>query len=302
MKRKLLFILSSILLLSGCGNKGENLTIISPVGAPSLAFYNYASDENYVTNSSPNNIKTSMTENGNDVVVIDTITGLKAIDSGAPYKLACNITFGNFYLASTGNDDNDTLDKTDIVVIFGQNLIPDILFSYLYGNDYNVRYVDAVGNAGKCLTSGNTLDGKEEVDYVFVAEPVLTSALANNSKAKVYANIQDVYKEKTDGKELIQAGLFIKDSTDMEDADAFLKRLSNDIDKLIEDSELLTANNKVDDETFKDKYGIAASVAKATIKNNNRIGLGFKLASENKENIKEFCKLFGYNLNEEKIY
>ena len=102
MKKKSLLCLLSFMLLASCNNS-ENLTILVPTGAPSLAFYNHIDNVNLTSNNSPINIASSMTDNGNDIVVIDTIKGIDAINNGAPYKLAANLTFGNFYLASTGN-------------------------------------------------------------------------------------------------------------------------------------------------------------------------------------------------------
>ena len=307
MKKNYLFLLS-LLLLAGCNNKNESVkdstdtsfdvSIISPTGAPALAFYNYQNSDKYETNATPKNILATMTENGKDIVVIDTISGLKAIDNGAPYKIAASLTFGNFYLASTGNDDNNALDKDDKVIVFGENQTPDLLFKYLYGTDYNVSYVDSVATAAKTLISGKTIDTKEDVDYVFVAEPVLTNALKNNQNAKVYANIQDLYKEKTNGKELVQASLFVKNTTNEKGYKNFLSSLKKDVEDVIANSELMTTN---DEEAFTSKYGIASSLARVTIAKNNAIGLGFKYALENKDNIANFCKLFNYELNEESI-
>ena len=298
MKRKLLLSCLLSLLLVGCKNT-NNITILTPTGAPALAFYTEINNPNFNTNATPKNILAKFNENGEDVIVIDTISGLKAINNGAPYKIAATITFGNFYLASTGNDDNNELDLTDNIVIFGKDQTPDILFNYIYGDGYNLFYVDSVANAAKCLISGKTLDNNNDVDYVFVAEPVLTNALNNNKNATIYHNIQEKYKEKSNGNELIQASVFVKDNTD-KNINKYLDNLNNNIDKLLKDSSLL--NKDVKDDDFNLKYGINPNIAKKTIENGNRIGLGFKMALDNKENIKAFANLFNVNLNEEKIY
>ena len=86
----------------------KTLKILCPTGAPAVAFYNYAKDSNFETNSVPKNIVSEMNQNSTkDIIVIDTVSGLKAINNGAPFKIASTITFGNFYIASTGNDDNN---------------------------------------------------------------------------------------------------------------------------------------------------------------------------------------------------
>ena len=121
-----------------------------------------------------------MTQNGNDIVVIDTLSGLNAIkDADAPYQILATITFGNFYLVGTGNDDDQTIDADDKIVLFGQNQTPDKLFKFLYPNFTNITYVTNFQESGKCLCSGKTTNGAEDADYVFVAEPILTNILTN---------------------------------------------------------------------------------------------------------------------------
>jgi len=303
MKKKSLLCLLSFMLLASCNNN-ENLTILVPTGAPSLAFYNHFDNVNFTSNNSPINIASSMTNNGSDIVVIDTIKGIDAINNGAPYKLAANITFGNFYLAGTGNDDNATLDKDDVIVSFGMGQTPQKVFELIYGNDFtNMSYVTNVSEAATCLISKKTLDKASDVDYVFIAQPVLTNALSKNKDASIYANIQEEYTRIT-GKSLIQAGLFIKDSVSKNDSKAFLEDLNEDIDELLANPSLLDKYSENEEITnkFTTLYGINSTLAKKTIENNNVIGLGFKYACDNKENINEFISLFNLTIKDEDIY
>ena len=59
--KKVVFSLSSIfLLICGCNDTNKNnkeLKIIAPSGAPSIAFYKYINDDNFITNSLPSNIQ-----------------------------------------------------------------------------------------------------------------------------------------------------------------------------------------------------------------------------------------------------
>lgn len=303
MKKKSLLCLLSFMVLASCNNS-ENLTILVPTGAPSLAFYNHIDNVSFTSNNSPINIASSMTNNGSEIVVIDTIKGIDAINNGAPYKLAANITFGNFYLASTGNDDNATLDKDDVIVSFGMGQTPQKVFELIYGNDFtNMSYVTNVSEAATCLISKKTLDKASDVDYVFIAQPVLTNALSKNKDASIYANIQEEYTRIT-GKSLIQAGLFIKDSVSKNDSKAFLEDLNEDIDELLANPSLLDKYSENEEITnkFTTLYGINSTLAKKTIENNNVIGLGFKYACDNKENINEFISLFNLTIKDEDIY
>lgn len=303
MKKFKYIILPILLIASGCNNVNtDNVTVLCPTGAPSLAFYNHADDVNFQTNSSPANIVASMTENGTDFVVIDTIKGVSAIQNGAPYKLAANLTFGNFYIASTGNDDNNQLDKDDVIVSFGKGQTPEKVFNLLYGNDYtNIQYVDNVQMAAKSLISKKTADGSLNVDYVFVAEPVLTNCLKQNKDASIYANIQEIYQNKTNSG-LIQAGLFVKNTVEKSVYKTYLNDLKEDVNALLSDSSLITtAVDKVGEESFTNKYSIGAQVAISCLNNNNSIGLGFKYAYENKESLENFCNLFNLGITENEI-
>lgn len=302
-------LISTLLLIASCrGNvpvDTSKLKIVTPVGAPAYAFYNYAKVERFETNALPKNIVAMMSESSDkDIVVIDTTSGIQAINNGAPYKLAATVTFGNFYIASTGNDNDGILNKGDSIVLFNKGGIPDVLFHYLYGNDFDeqIEYVAAVNNAAACLSGTNVATGNK-VDYVFLAEPVLTVQLKTYSNAKIYADIQDEFKKKTDGKEMIQASLFIKNSVDTKIANQFLKDLETSINEAIEDSSKIgTALDGMSDEEIKNKMGAPAAIAMAVTKKNNGLGLGYKNAYENKTNIDNFVKLFNINETSEEIY
>lgn len=300
MKLKKIIPLLLITILAGCSKKNaDELTIISPTGAPAVAFYNYATNENYTTNGTPANILSGMTQNGNDIVVIDTLSGLNAIkDADAPYQILATITFGNFYLVGTGNDDDQTIDADDKIVLFGQNQTPDKLFKFLYPNFTNITYVTNVQESGKCLCSGKTTNGAEDADYVFVAEPILTNILTNqecNTYLKTtIIDIQQKYKEATQDKLLTQASIFVKKGIDAKLLEAFATNLQKDIHAGIENPDLIYQGiSKLDQQEAAAKYGIGAQMAKNVMNLGNRLGLGFEYALDIKEDIDAFIALFG---------
>ena len=305
--KKTLLLLIPTLLLMGCTNKTtKEINIICPVGAPAFAFYNYAENDKFETNGSPDNITTMMTKaSQKTVVVIDTVSGVQAINKGAPYKLAASITFGNFYLCATGKDDNGQMDPGDKIVLFGQNKTPDLLFHYLYGNDYDsgIEYVTAAGNAKGVLEEGKNLITGNDIDYVFLAQPAVFAALKTNTNASIYANLQEVYKQKSDNKQMVQASVFIKNTLEKEVADEFLASLESDINAVIETPELITQKlGSLDENEVMSTFGTKAQVAMAVTKQGNALGLGFKKAKENKQNIDNFLSLFGEKETNEKIY
>lgn len=322
MKNKIVLLTIAASLLASCGTPIEaseskapeyptDWSIVTPTGAPALAFYEHAKDPHFSTNSTPSNIVAMMNgQSGSDVVVIDTVSGIKAIKNGAPYKLASTITLGNFYIAATGNDEDGVMNDGDTIVLFGQNQTPDLVFHYLYGDkfDETIEYVAAVSDAAKCLASGKNLITSSTVDYVFVAQPVLFATLNNTSaatygKASMYANVQDLYKEKSGGKSMIQASVFLKSTNDVEQGNMFLTKLEEDIEKGIANPDLIKAGmDQISEDEQASVFGIKSQVAKAVVGNGNSVGLGYVSAKENKSAIDAFISLFGMEATSEEIF
>ena len=287
----------------------EMFSIASPTGAPALAFYNYANYNNFETNSVPTNIVAMMNKGEKDVVVLPTNAGVQAIvNKNAPYKIAATITFGNFYIVSMNNDDNQTMDANDTILLFQKNNVPDKIFHYIYGDalDSALHYVSAVSDAASAVVAGKFSDpdlGTELVpNYVMVAEPVLTNILSKKGDAiSVYANVQEEYKKKSNNAELFQASVFVKNSLDPNKVRYFLDDLKRDIEEAIADPSKMSAGmSKAEDANT--LYGVAPAMAENVLRKNNGMGLGFKLARENKEAISTFLGIFGINNVDEKVY
>lgn len=284
----------------------SSIKIICPTGAPSLAFYKETQNPNFETNSVASNVIAQLNKSSDyDLVVIETVNGIKAINNGANFKLAATLTFGNFYIAATGNDDDGIMDKDDYIVIFGKGLTPDLMFHYLHGDEFDnaLHYVDSVSNAAPCLISGkNATDNGASVDYVFIAQPVLYNALNKNPKASVYEDIQKSYKEKSGGKDLIQASIFVNNNCDKVQVNAYLKDLETSVNELVNDPSLFSSHlAEMEEAQAQALFGVAPSMAEATLKDNS-IGLGYKSAYNNKESIDNFVELFGLNKTNEEIY
>lgn len=314
--KKILILFALSLVLCSCKNTNveidydySNLEIISPTGAPSLAFLSDINNPNFETNSVPSNIISMMTSNSNkEVVVIDAVSGIRAIKKGAPYKLAGILTFGNFYIASTGNDEDNIMNADDKIILFGQGLTSDIIFHYLYGDTYNknIEYVNAVSDAAKCLAAGKNLETGSAIDYVFIAEPVLTNILNNEDaptygKAKIYQNIQEAFNYQT-GNDMIQAGLFLKEDGLISNKKDYLKYLENNINIILSNKEYVYSLLKDKSvEEVSTKYGISTNLIPYVLEN-NLVGLGFKNAYHNRKSIELFCSLFGIEDIDEEIY
>ena len=302
MKNKLL-ILVTVALLSGCsGQKYEhNLSVICPTGAPALAFYNYATDSNFETNSDASNIVPMMKQGLKDIVVLPTNVGVNAIiKQNVDYKIAATITFGNLFVAATGHDDDGVMDKDDYIVLFQQKSVPDLVFHSIYGTELNdgIHYVSTAQKAAQCLMTGKNVESENEaVDYVLIAEPAFTTVKAKNENATQYANLQNLYKGKF-GAEIFQASVFVKNGVE---ANVFLSSLEEDIKAALENGDIIS--EKLSEIEKPDAvFGVAPEVAAKVTKNGNRMGLGFKLAKDNKEGIDKFLSVFNIDATSEEIY
>ena len=318
MKKYFIPLIIASMALVGCNAKNSSsevkefdrtsLSIITPTGAPALAFYNYAGLPNFETNSVPTNIVGIMAAGQKDVAVLPTNAGIQAIKGkNAPYQIAATITFGNFYIASMGNDADNEMNAGDKILLFQKGNVPDKIFHYVYGDafDSSIYYVNAVSDAAAALISGSFTDAEsgESVvpNYVMVAEPVLTNVLSKKENVQVYADVQAKYKEKSGNKELFQASVFVKNTLEKELVTSFLSSLKDDVESAIADPSKLSAG-MAKESAAQEVFGVAPQMAENVLKKNNGMGLGFKYAKENKDAIETFLALFDIKDLDEKIY
>lgn len=303
--KKSLLLLASTLLLGACGNNSPyklELKVATPAGSPATAFYKYLGDNEHLeVNSVANNVIGYLSDatSDKDIVVVPTNAGIAAINKGAKYKIAATITFGNFFLLSTGKDEDETLSEGDKVLAFQENGVAGKLFNYVYGDkNLDVTYlVDAAAVKTKVLS--------EDVDasYILLAQPVVTAVLSQKSNFKLYANVQEDYKNKTNGKEVTQASIFVKDSTDKAKAQDLLDHIKEDVESLVKDPTLLVKNTEnIEDEVFSSKLTGTKQLVTNLIKNNNQLGLGYKEALANKASIDAFISTLGLGATSEEIY
>lgn len=285
-----------------------DVKVATPAGAPAVGLFRHLASENLEVNADPASVVAYMSESSDkDVVILPTNAGLTSIvKKAAPYKLAATLTFGNFYLAATGHDDDSQLDADDYVVLFQQNNVPDKLFQYCYGdlNLTNTHYVTAATDAQRVLISGvNEADDNAPADYVLIAEPAFTAAKSKNADISEYSSLQSVFKEKSGGKEITQASIFVANSSDKAKVSVFLSEIEKDLNSFLANPDVLDEATKGLDAAFvQSKLSAPAAMLKNMAKANNRMGLGYKKAYDNKESIAEFMKLFGMNEVNEEVY
>ena len=319
--KKALLILIPALLLVGCGEQNEkdtteeyklNLSVAAPSGAPSVCLYKYLADESKVEIRSPeeaSGLAAYMATGAKDIIILPTNAGVQQImKNNVSYKIAANITFGNLFVAATGHDDDGVMNGDDYVVLIQQNNVPDKLFQYCYGdlNLTNTHYLNQASNVKNVVATGkNPEDENADVDYVLVAEPAFAAGKAQNANATQYASIQEVYKTKSGNKEITQASVFVSNNADVEEVNKFLTALKKDINDFVANPSVIDSYvTGFDQVQFAAKFGVGnAQLLKNLTTNGNRMGVGFKKASENKANIDQFLTMWpAIGATSEEIY
>lgn len=317
MKTKLFTLLSAACVtlgLTGCFNKPEisyaSLKVLAPTGAPAVAMSFLARHNNLETTSNPaQGLIPMFKTNTYDIIVAPTQGGLtQIIKQQANYKIAATITFGNFYIVATGKDDNNTLDEGDSVLIFQENDIPGKVFKYVYGDaGLDITAVAAVSDTKLVIENGGTLKIDEtttkEFDYIYTAQPVVS---ATNST--IFADVQAAFKEKSGGKTITQASIFVNNNADKEKVNALLADAKNYIEGAIQDPSALKSSIEFIGSTAEqqDKFGVPGAMAMKVTTANNGFSLGYKEAKGIKDEIQSFVNLLTNNalgeLSEEVFY
>lgn len=305
MKNKIILFAAFGLLVTSCQPKSTSLKILCPTGAPAVAFYSFANDDNFETTSDPQTaIIPSFQLNDYDVLVAPTQGGLNQIvNQHANYQIAATITFGNFYLLSSQNDMNNQLDDGDKVLVFNENDVPGRIFKYCYGDlGLQVTYTSSVDLTKRAISEDFMYDGVK-FDYIYTAEPVVT---VTNSKDKIFEKVSDRFFEKSHCL-LTQASIFINKNANKTKVNEFLTMLENDIVVGLNSPEII--KNKLNEygSSIKQqaKFGLNGDVAYKVCLNNG-LSLGYRKAFELKSDLEAFMSLFPQlnigELNEEVFY
>lgn len=307
MKKKYLLAIPFILLASGCNRiEGEfntrKATIMCPTGGPAVALSCLIEKYDLETTADPSLLTGYFGAEKYDAIVAPTDVGVKAIQQGANYKLAATITFGNFYLVSTGLDEDSTLNEGDSIVLFQKNGLPDKIFHYIYGTEFNssITYVSNVAVAATAYENKKvTNDDGEKIaaDYVLLAEPKLT---ALNIESDKIVNLNEKFEEKSGIARIFQASIFTKST--FKEANKLLSDLKDGIENMTQKSQdaVKTYMGKVEDpQTF---FGMPAQMAQKCINNNNSLGIGFLYAKDAIPALKNYLDIIGVGEVDESIF
>lgn len=234
MKRLLPF--AFIALLASCGGDAPQDDYVvkwaTPTGAPTLAFYTEAENDNWFSSSTPaSQVLPHFGDNAYDALVFDGTQALTNIKvNNRNYGLAKWISGGTFYVVSTKYQATDAAPASPKVMAFMKQGNISKAFRDLAKNKWgwgtypadsseNVLYGDAVsavqGQLASMLSAGSV--EADPYDYYLVADPVYSAMSAQYKKAglplhTVY-DLQAEFKALHDGADIPAAAIFVnKDS------------------------------------------------------------------------------------------
>jgi len=280
--------------MSGCAKDPEDIELktMAPLGSPALA-------QTYMEHTHPNigdhvtyeieivsgtdPLVAAFASGTHDIIFAPTNLGAKLYQTGVEYKFAATVVTGNLYLA-TGTDETFDLASLDgkEILVFGQNATPDIILqTILADQDYTtpptLTYVDSAGSANAALVADPT-------KIVLLAEPVLSVAGMNVSNLATI-NLQDAWRDLTDSGSYPQAGIFVKDGTNQDAVDAYLREIQISITSALENP------GDVAQMASDLEYGFPVPVLTSAI---TRSGLEYITAKDSKVALEEY---FTYILN-----
>ena len=294
--KKIIFLIL-ISLLVGCSEQPvewENLSILSPKGAPALSLVPLIQEnkDSIEFVDGVDILSAELIKGDKDMIIAPVNLGaaLSKKDSN-PYRLYGIVTWGNLYLVS-----NDTvLSENEPIALFGEQAVPGLVFNAIK-DKLELNFLSTAFNAVTDV-QGQLLS--KSFNIGLMAEPLVTATIAKAKTLEspinlsVYKDLQVLWQEKTGFENYPQAAIYIK-------AD-----ISEDKLKQVEARlELMMAYNiEVNDKpsiletdiTEDLSQTLGVPVAKVLVQAWERMNVNVVKADENKEAIEAFLELFKLN-------
>ena len=294
--KKIIFLIL-ISLLVGCSAQPvewENISILSPKGAPALSLVPLIQEnkDSIEFVDGADILSAELIKGDKDMIIAPVNLGaaLSKKDSN-PYRLYGIVTWCNLYLVS-----NDTvLSENEPIALFGEQAVPGLVFNAIK-DKLELNFVSTAFNAVTDV-QGQLLS--KSFNIGLLAEPLVTATIAKAKTLEspinlsVYKDLQVLWQEKTGFENYPQAAIYIK-------AD-----ISEDKLKQVEARlELMMAYNiEVNDKpsiletdiTEDLSQTLGVPVAKVLVQAWERMNVNVVKADENKEAIEAFLELFKLN-------
>lgn len=242
MLKKICGILLVTLILfvaKACDSSDENLKIIVPNGAPSLAHAHLDfTQENDVytveTVFGVDMLSAAFANASRDVIIAPVNMGARLVENtGAAYRLAGVLTWGNLHLVSQSPFTRVEDLSGSTIVLFGENSIPDatvrlLLDAWNLEVEPDIQYVEGVDLASARVQT-------DETAIVLLAEPAL-SVLDTKIDRLYTLDLQDEWFNAYEQNGYPQAGVFVRSDLDVARVKRYLEDLVESVHRLNTDT------------------------------------------------------------------
>lgn len=323
MTKKLPILLLSSLLLAACGGDGEGSlssssseagessfvpALLTPSGAPTIAFTDMGGEESWDVESQTTKIPAAFQAPGYDAIVFDGVNGLRNLvkNENEDFYLARWLTGGNFHLVSR-TEESLLPGEEKTVFSFNEGALPDLVFRHLLTEELGIDLADLsieYGNGVQDVATALRGAGSKSYDYYFIAEPALTAArnaLGEENPVHEIYDLREEWEKATGSPALPQAALFLRKSAyeaNEEGFSSFLKRVDKNLTLAIEDPEKAAEameSYSEDPQEQQGRWGFNASTLREVQEDN---GLGAILPGAIEDN-REFVNGFLQDLEGE---
>jgi len=295
---KKIFSILLISLLVACTAKPlewENLTILSPKGAPALSLVPLIQENKdsieFVDGTDV--LSAELIKGEKDVIIAPVNLGaaLSKKDSN-PYRLYGIVTWGNLYLVSNADV---ALVESEPIAIFGEQAVPGLVFNSLK-DQLGQTFVSTAFNAVTDV-QGQLLS--KSFNIGLMAEPLVTATIAKAKTLEsplnltVYKDLQVLWQEKTGFENYPQAAIYIKADI----SDEKLKQVEARLELMMAYNIELNNNPSMLETDITEELATTLGVPASKILTQawDRMNVNVVKAEDNKEAIEAFLELFKLN-------
>ena len=272
----------------------ESLSIISPMGAPSVSLIRMDINDNNIIEyvSGADLLKAAFvnpTPQYDIILAPSNLGALLAQTEKTTYRMLGVVSWGNLYIV--GNDADVLSNPDSKIAIFGEASVPGLVFEALLKDELagQYEYYGSVSEAQAALLSGNA-------DAALIAEPAATATIltakSNDIELLQVADLQELWLEKYGSDGFAQAAVFVSEDAMTNKTEA-VKNFEIEIASGIE----FYADNTNVDQLIEDVDTIGADVLgvpSATIISKTYDGMNLRYipANECKDALESFLGLF----------
>lgn len=294
MRRLKSLLLVAFFVLAGCSaqpeTKVEDVHILAPQGAPSLALLGIEKNDNIKTVQGSDVLTAELVRSDSeyDIIIAPINLGTQLISKGkTDYRLEAVVTWGNLYVVGTSED---ALEKEGQFAAFGEVSVPGKVFNTVMDTNAitpEITYYNSAVDVQAQILSGKATAG-------LLAEPALTATIGKakekNIELKVLKDLQKEYQSKFNSERngYPQAAVFVKKGSE--------EKVQPALDAMKDFLE-----NKTDMKASFESYGadfLGIPSAELAEKTWDRQNLHYVEADEIKDELSEYLALFNITFDE----